>query len=159
MRSSYSTQYSDALLSHFSYLTKKFGYSYNHDGNYFSKGDIRVYVNFEPHTVSVEYWLVTEPEFTKLPISWFLGMMQKEKQPNIEDKISVEQTISAYAIFFEDKIDEISKMLPEILLPALKLLLSTSLAITKLSKEDLLKADDFRKINEYIKIKDPSWNF
>lgn len=157
MKATYSVLYRKQLRESFAYLEDQEGYRYNPEEFCYLKGNINIYITFEPHLVLIQYWLISEPTFTKVPITLLLEFFNENFEPDIDDKASVEETIKIYAEFYRSKIDQIAQRLPDILLPTLKRSFAIGLSITKLALPELLKVNNYRLIYDYIKARDETW--
>src|SRR5688572_4823451 len=144
MKAHYSFLYKEHLRKAFVYLEDKYGYSYDAENFCYSKADINIYITFEPHFVLIQYWIVSEPKFTKLPINLLLQLINEISEPLIEDTTSVEEVIEIYGVFYKQKIDAIAKKLPSLLLGGLKKSLVIGLSTTKLTLPSLLKVNNYQ---------------
>lgn len=158
MKAHYSDLYRKQLRDSFEYLENQYGYTYDPEEFCYSKRKINIYVTFEPHLVLVQYWLISEPRYTIVPINLLLKLSNEDPFPSVKDKTSVEETIGIYAVFYEPKIDSLAQQLPDILLPALKQSFMTGLSFTKLNLHELLKVNDYKLVYDYIKTRDETWS-
>lgn len=149
--------YDELIRKHFKFLEEKFGFDFDADKNFYWRDDLCIFITFELPIPVIEFWLLTEPEFTKLNFLWFLQAYEKSSELRVDKKRYVEESFVYYANLLEKNLDVLLVNLPNLLVPALKLFIQRSMVDYKLSVIQLLSIKGYKLILDYVKTKDPNW--